>query len=412
MRCYNAATAPEGHIAKRYMSERLLIRLHADGQLSWLAQDAGGRVLSGTNAGAPPAATLARSQRIIVLVPSEHVVLLEADAVSTRRAQLAKAVPFALEDQLASPVEELHFALPDTIAGGRIAVAIVARATLRGWIDTLAQAGISADVMIPEALALAANAEKATLMIEPERALLRWSATHAVACDPPALSQWLSLVAAPAAEVFDFRQAPRQTLPITVSGYHERQLDALTFLAAQLVREPELNLLQGEFAASHRHLPLPQLWRRAALLAAAAVVLAIVYAAGDWLRLNRESDRLEDEQRAALRANLPELANVAGDPRQLMESALARMRGGENGSGLLALLDRIGPILAGTTRMSLKSVEYRNATLEIGLRAPDVPALDLVREQLTNIGLHAEVTSANTSDKGVDGRLHISRTKP
>ena len=114
------------------MSERLLIRLHADGQLSWLAQGAGGRLLSGTNAGAPPAATLARSQRIVVLVPSEHVVLLEADAVSTRRAQLAKAVPFALEDQLASPVEELHFALPDTIAGGRIAVAIVARATLRG----------------------------------------------------------------------------------------------------------------------------------------------------------------------------------------------------------------------------------------------------------------------------------------
>jgi general secretion pathway protein L len=396
------------------MSERLLIRLHADGQLSWLAQDAGGRALSGTNAGAPPAATLARSQRIVVLVPSEHVVLLEADAVSTRRAQLAKAVPFALEDQLASPVEELHFALPDTIAGARVAVAVavVARATLRGWIDTLAQAGIRADVVIPEALALAANTEKATLMIEPERALLRWSATHAVACDPPALAQWLSLVAAPAVEVFDFRQAPRQELPITVSGYHERQLDPLTFLAAQLVREPELNLLQGEFAASHRHLPLPQLWRRAALLAAAAVVLAVVYAAGDWLRLNRESERLEAEQRASLSANLPELANVAGDPRQLMESALARMRGGENGSGLLALLDRIGPILAGTTRVSLKSVEYRNATLEIGLRAPDVPALDLVREQLANIGLNAEVTSANTSDKGVDGRLHISRTKP
>jgi general secretion pathway protein L len=412
-RCYNAATVPDSHIALRYMSERLLIRLHADGQLSWLAQDAGGRALSGTNAGAPPAATLARSQRIVVLVPSEQVVLLEADAVSTRRAQLAKAVPFALEDQLVSPVEELHFALPDTIAGARVAVAVVARATLREWIDTLAQAGIRADVIIPEAIALAANDGSATLMIEPERALLRWSPAHAVACDPPALAQWLSLVAAPAAEVFDFRQAPRQVLPIAVSGYHERQLDPLLFLAAQLVREPGLNLLQGEFAANHRHLPLPQLWRRAALLAAAAVLLAVIHGAGDWLRLNRESGRLEEEQRAALRASLPELANVAGDPRQLMESALARMRGGESGSGLLALLDRIGPILAGTTRVSLKSVEYRNATLEIGLRAPDVPALDLVREQLANIGLNAEVTSASTaSDKGVDGRLRISRTRP
>ncbi len=55
---------------------------------------------------------------------------------------------------------------------------------------------------------------------------------------------------------------------------------------------------------------------------------------------------------------------------RLMESALARMRGGENGSGLLALLDRIGPILAGTTRVSLKSIEYRNATLEIACVRP------------------------------------------
>ncbi len=71
--------------AQRYMSERLLIRSHADGQPSWLVQDTGGWVISGTNAGAL-AGTLARAQRIVVLVPSEHVVLFEADAVSTRRA--------------------------------------------------------------------------------------------------------------------------------------------------------------------------------------------------------------------------------------------------------------------------------------------------------------------------------------
>ena len=43
-------------------------------------------------------------------------ILLETDAVSVRRTQLARAVPFALEDQLASPVEELHFALPERLS--------------------------------------------------------------------------------------------------------------------------------------------------------------------------------------------------------------------------------------------------------------------------------------------------------
>jgi general secretion pathway protein L len=178
-------------------------------------------------------------------------------------------------------------------------------------------------------------------------------------------------------------------------------------LAAALTREPAINLLQGEFAPSHRHMPARKLWRRAALLAAASVILALAYAGGDYLRLKRESDRLELAQHQALRASLPEFADVAGDPRQLMQSALTRMRGDGATGGLLPLPAGDRPVLATTTRVSLKSMEYRNATLELPARR--TPTLDLVREQLANLsGLKAEVTAAATSDKGVDGRLRIS----
>lgn len=393
------------------MSDRLLIRLQPDGTLSWLAQEAGGRPLSAANAGAPPAATLARARSIVVLAPSEHVVLLETDAVTARRGQLAKAVPFALEDQLASPVEDLHFALPDHVDGARIGVAVVARGRVQGWIDALAAHGIRADAMIPESAALAPVAGSALLLIETDRALLRWGATQALAFETAELASWLAAVEAPALEVFDFRPGPRAELPVAVAGYHERQADPLAWFAARLPRTPGPNLLQGAFAARHRHLPLQQLWQRAALLAAAAVVLALLYAGFDWFRLERASSRIEAQQREALQAVLPQFASVPGDPRQLMESALNRMRGDSAHGGLLALLDRVGPVLANTTRVSLRGLEYRNATLELGLRAPDVPALDLVREQLQNQGLSVEVTSATSGDKGVDGRLRISGGK-
>jgi general secretion pathway protein L len=393
------------------MSDRLLIRLHPDGQLSWLAQDAGGRALSAANAGAPPAATVARARSIVALVPSEQVVVLETDAVSTRRAQLARAVPFALEDQLASPVEDLHFALPARFDASRITVAVVARSALRAWIDALAQHGIHPDAMIADALALRARANGATLAIEPERALLRLNAAHAVACDLAALEQWLGVAAPEAVAVHDFREAPRLDLPVVVTEYHERQRDALAFLAGQLQRDPEPNLLQGEFAPAHRHVPVARLWRRAGIAVAAAIALLLLHAGADWLRLSRESARLEGQQRDALRAALPEFGAVAGDPRQLMESALTRMRGGGEGAGLVALLNRIGPILAATTRVTLKGIEYRNETLELGLRAPDVPALDLVREQLATLGLKVEVTAVNSAEGGIDGRLRIGGAK-
>jgi general secretion pathway protein L len=393
------------------MSERLLIRLHSDGQLTWLAQDANGRALSGSNAGAPPAATVARARRIVALVPSERVLMLETAVVSPRRAQFAKALPFALEDQLAAPVEDLHFALPARIAGDRVAVAVVARAALQEWIAALAGNGIRADAMYPESLVLAGDGERTTLMIEPARSVLR-SGALAFACETSALTQWLALAPAAPLEVHDFRQAPRLALAASVAAYRERQPDALAFLAGRLAHEPDLNLLQGEFAPSHRHVPVLQLWRRAALIVAAAVMLAFAHAGADYLRLNREAQRIEGAQRELLRVNLPELAGVAGDPRNLMQSALTRMRGDGSGSGLLRILGQVGPTLAATTRVQLKGLEYRNATLELALRAPDVPALDLVREQLANLGLRVDVTEANASDKGIEGRLRVSGGKP
>lgn len=395
------------------MSERLLIRLHPDGRLTWLAQDTGGRPLSAANDGAPPAGALARARRIVVLVPSEQVVLLDTDTVTAKRAQLVKAVPFALEDRLASPVEDLHFALPSASSGDRLTVAVVARAAMRGWVDTLAQHGIRADVLIPETLALPAPADSAVVAIEPERALLRLGRGQAFACDTAVLGDLLTIAAPARVVVRDFRQAPRLALPASVAEYRERESDALAFLASSLVRDPEINLLQGEFASTHRYTPATQLWRRAAAAAAAALLLLFVYAGADYLRLEREADRLERAEREILRTDLPEVANVAGDPRSLMQSALTRLRGeGSGNGGVLALLGRIGPILASATRVQLTGIEYRNATLELGLRAPDVAALDLVREQLATLGgIAVEVTAANTGEKGVDGRLRISGAK-
>src|SRR6516225_1561105 len=145
------------------MPDRLLLRLAPDGSLAWLAQDASGRALSGANAGAPPRETLARARQVAVLVPAETVLLTETPAVSRQRAQLAKAIPFALEERLASPVEDLHFALPTEIGADALPVAIVARDTLRGWIAQLAEQGIQPDALVPETLALPLASDATTV---------------------------------------------------------------------------------------------------------------------------------------------------------------------------------------------------------------------------------------------------------
>jgi general secretion pathway protein L len=399
------------------MSDRLLLRLHADDSLAWLAQDAQGRALSGANVGAPPQETLTQARRIVVLVPAERVLLLDTPRMTAPRAQFLKAVPFALEDQLASSVEDLHFALPERIDEARVLVAVVTRDAMRGWLERLASEGIRADVIIPESLALP-NAANGTLVIDGERALLRAAPNQAFACDVAGLPQWLQTLAGNdaaqliAPDVYDFRAAVPLRLPVRIGHYHGRQRDPLAFFATHLQVVPELNLLQGEFAPAHRQAPALKLWRAAATLAAAALLLLLVYNGVDYWRMARESARLDGAMRDVLHQAFPEMDSVAGEPRALMDSALKR-GGSADAGGLLHVLNQVAPIVGSTTRTLLKSVEYHNATLELGVRAPDVPALDLMRERLGNLpGLKAEVTAANTVDGGVDGRVRVAGVKP
>ena len=397
------------------MSERLLIRLSADDRLTWLAQDAQGRPLSGSNAGAPPAPALARAQRVVVLAPAEDVLLADVPRLPGARAQFVKALPFALEDQLASPVEELHFAVPDRLGVERVPVAVVARAALRGWLDRLAAHGIRADAIHAETQALPCSEDAGSVLVEDARALWRNAPAQAGACDIAGLPDVLAVAAsaehAPDAfDVYDFRAAPPLALAGVKGRYHAGQRDVLAFFAAQ--PEPALNLLQGEFAPAHRQAPAQQWWRKAGALSAAALLLLFVYYGADCWRLARQAARLEASARAALHDGFPEMDKVAGDPRALMQSALTGLRGGGESGGFVPLLGRIAPILGSTTRTTLTAVEYHNATLELGLRAPDVPALDLMRERLAGLGLKVEVTAANSGTEGIDGRLRIAGSPP
>ena len=394
------------------MPQRLLIRLHADGRSTWLAQGADGRALAGATAGLPPAQAVAQATGVVVFVPASEVLLLEAAAVSKNRAQLAKAVPFALEDQIAQPVEELHFALAPKVEEGRVGVAAVAHARLKVWLATLAEAGVHPDAIVPEVLALPVGG----LLIEPGKAELRLSAWRAASIDVDFLNDWLEFAddgSLPELDVFDTRIAPPLVLPVRPRAYHERQRDALALLASGMPGEPALNLLQGDYAPSHRSAPVARLWRYAAMLAGLALVLAFAQAAMERYALARQSDRLDAAMRGILFENFPEMEKVAGEPAALMKSALARLGGVDATGGAMLALSRIAPIIGSTTRVTTRGLEFRNGVLELSVTAPDVPTLDTIRERLTTVpGLKVEVTAANPGANGVDGRLRITGGAP
>ncbi len=393
------------------MSDRLLLRLHPDGGLTWLREGAA-RVATGS--GVPARPIIDAADEIVVLVPAEHVVLTETRLSARSRTQLLQALPYAVEDQLLQPVDELHVAASRGDAGA-IGVAVIARQRLAGWLERLAEAGIRPDALIPESLALPLHPGQTAIFIEDACAVVRSGPWSAFACGLDELPEWLSLLASSEAPValvvHDFRAAPRLPLPVPVATYHERQRDPLAWLAAA-AWAPPLNLLDGEFAARHRHARGRRWWRIAAVLAAVAVGLAFVDLAANVIRLSRTSARMDTLAREAVRNAFPDIDAAQFErlgPEPLMRSRMDSLRGGTESGGLLRMLARIGPVLATTRGVQTRGMEFRNGTLELALRAPDVGALDRVRERLAaSPGLSAEVTAANPGADGVDGRIRVA----
>ncbi len=163
-------------------------------------------------AGLPPASVVTGAAEIIVLAPAEEVLLTEARVAARSRAQLMQAVPYAIEDQLLTPVEDLHFAAT-TASGDTVGVAVVAKATLRAWLDALAAVGIRPDALLPESIALPSRADHATVLIESDRAVVRFAPWSAFACAPDELAAWLQRANGDAPprplDVYDFRAARR-----------------------------------------------------------------------------------------------------------------------------------------------------------------------------------------------------------
>lgn len=399
------------------MPDRLLLRLDRAGNMTWLRQSTDGRMLSSSQQGVPPASAIGAQSEVVVLVPAEQVLLIEARINARNAAQLLQAVPFAVEDQLLGTVEDQHFSVHSG-GGEQVGIAVVAKAQLRSWLDQLAAAGIRPDALLPESMALPVGPESATALVEPGRVVARLAPWTAIACASEDFPAWMAQVRAAgfdrALDVHDVAAAPRLVFEGRIGTYETGLADPLAFLARQL-RTPPVNLLSGEFASGHRQARGARWWRRAAVLAAAVVLMAFVHRGIEVNQLSRSVGRLDAAMSDSLLKTFPDLgaAERSRAPQSVMRDRLERLRGGSESNGLLRLLAQVAPVLGRTTRTQVRGLEFRNGILEVALRSPDVATLDSMREQFSAIpGLSAEVTASVPADTGVDGRIRIQGGAP
>ena len=428
------------------MAEVLVIRLRAaaEAPASWLVVDASGAragpVETGPLTGATPHAA---GRRCVLLVPGSDVAFAEPELPLRGGARLLKAVPFALEEQLASDVEGLHFAVGARATGStRTPVAAIAREALAEWLAACAEAGLEPSAVHADSAAVPASPNGCTLLLDSGQLFVHRAGQppFALDADPLDLALDLALARQVGGDGGEADERPPEDESSTsesalragfgehdtfyadavdyeahrdaIEGLRTRTATlqvkllpdgALPLLAAQAIAEPPISLLQGEFAPRTSLTNRLRDWRLPLALAAATVLLFVLGQGFSLWSLVRAEKQVDAQIAAVFAEVLPGQPVV--DPRAQVQGLLGAGRGST--SNLLPALSVLSRAMARTPSGRVEALSFRGDALDLRIAAPTVEAIDGIQQAMTQEGLRVELQSATPRGDEVEGRLQV-----
>ena len=401
------------------MTERAaLFMLEADpSQAAWRI---GGR----TQRGALDALAACGADAYVWLIDGRLVQLAEADLPPGNRRVQAQALPYALEDQILTPVDDLGFA-SHRLSPTRLASAVFCRATLEARLDELAAAGIDVRQCVPDILCVPWLESTWTLLVAGEA---MWLRTGPYAGQRFEASQWRAFV--------------EQALVGSSGEQHVRVFGADDELLAQLAASsPALVIdvppraaaldLPALFAEGHAQAHLIDLlgalprrreagddsarrwwWATAALL----ILAALAHAGFMQWHVSRLEARLAATQTATLdlfHAMFPGVTRVEDIRVQATQALAEHAAAQRQGAPFLDLLAAAGQGMTqqAADGLQLESASYGNGALELRVRANDMSALERYQQSLATATLPVQMLSVENRDRQAVALLRVGQPR-
>ena len=158
------------------MTEFLIVRFDpaAGDRVDWVVVNELGAQLTPPDGGAMvDIAEMAPGRKVIGIVPANDVLRTAIDLPVKGAAKQLQALPFAMEEQLADDVDDLHFAIGKRKPDGLVPVAVTRREHIERWLDQFHRAGIEPAGLCTEGDAIGDIPGTALLLIEREHSILR-----------------------------------------------------------------------------------------------------------------------------------------------------------------------------------------------------------------------------------------------
>lgn len=403
------------------MALTLLLRLPgpAEQDSEWLTVDDAGLPVAPRQSGSlEAAAAAARGCKVVALVPATQVLLAEPELPPGSGAKLARAIPFALEEQLTEDIDQLAFAVGRRSERGTTPVAVVSRSILQAWIATLSQAGIDPIAMYADMSLLPENPGQAVLWLEGDRLSLRRPGTLPMMIEMTPVTEALEITgildvdasallyvtAEDWARVQDeFEQVVGRFASLNVQVLPE---GPLPWFARELAGTNAVNLLQGDFSRSTDYGSHFRMWRSAALLGAGLLLAHVAVQALQIRQANRQTAAAEQEITQVFSAAMP--TETMHDARRQMQERLDKIRKAQGGPEIfLRIAQALGGAISALPQINIEALSFREQSMDMKVTAADVQSLAALTQSVAKQGLSADIQSSTPAGSRVEAHLQI-----
>lgn len=334
------------------------------------------------------------------------------------RQRQIKAAPYALEDQLACDIDELHFTLGKREADNLIAVVCINKQLLKNLLAKLNQAGLQVNAVCPDLLALPLANQQWTILIDAHDAYIKISAQSGYYCERhnlplilPALlkqstlaPQTLLLITRPdddINELFAGVDLPRVTQNFSHS--------LLGVFATHVHDARSMNLLQGELSLKRNSSLSWRVWRIAAIAAVSWLLLKLLVAGLELQMLNQINNQLTANIETEFKRIFPDAKKFSG-MQSRVKNRLKQLRGGEDESQeiFLQILADAAPFLT-TEGLTIRGIAYRERHIDLELQANSLQVLESAKSKIDSQRNLQSVLSTSVEKDKVKGRLRLEQ---
>lgn len=366
------------------------------------------------------AAAAALNQHIIIVIPGEDVLFLNADVPGKNLQHIQQAVPYVLEDSVIDDVDVLHFSITKSTANkenngdasNQYNVAVINKQYFESILELLEKSGVHADEMITDYSLLNKN----TLLLNGKKILfngdkLKFSSLSEnninltyfdhVEND---INQLIYLNAD--AEIEQSLNALSDKLKI---NKEHCDIHPLLFLVKNKPVEKGVNLLQGFYKKKKNWSKTGKTWLPAAALFLVWVSVQGVLFVVDYIKVSNQN-KLLDAQITKIYKNTFPGSRRTDNAKARMESKLLSLkkRKGQSGRSFTEMLSTSASVFSRINGLKIKSLRYYDGRINLELQIASLQALDRLKNQLNEEkGYQVEVQNASSGKENVTARIQI-----